>query len=426
MTKVYSKSGALLKRSLNVIPTGSQTFSKSYLQYPENASPLFLSRGEGGRVWDVDGNQFVDLVNGLMPVVLGYKDKGVDAAIKQQLENGISFSLSTELEVELAELLVEIIPCAEMVRFGKNGSDATTAAIRLARAYTKKDRIAVCGYHGWHDWYVATTSRSLGVPKSVCELSHRFEYNNIDSLHQLFRSHPGEFAAVIMEPMNAVEPEPGFLEEVKALAHKAGVVLIFDEVITGFRYSLGGAQELFSVTPDLATFGKAMGNGMPISAVVGRADIMALFEEVFVSGTFGGETLSIAAAIAVIKKMKREPVIKDLWEKGSFLANKVRQIIEDLALSNVFSLSGKAPWMLLGVRDHQSATKELIKTIFIREMLANGVLMQVSHNVSYAHTQDDLHLVLDAYRNALALVKESLEGGRLEEHAAIEPVFQVR
>ena len=396
--------------------------------YPRNLSPLFLRRGEGGRVWDVDDNEFVDLVNALLPVVLGYQDQDVNNAIKQQLENGISFSLGSELEIQLAERLVEIIPCAEMVRYGKNGSDATSAAIRLARAYTKKDRVAVCGYHGWHDWYIGSTVRNLGIPKSVCDLTHRFEYNNIDSLHQLFRLYPGEFAAVIMEPMNTVDPYPGFLEEVKALAHKEAALFIFDEVITGFRYRLGGAQELFNIVPDLATFGKAMGNGMPISALVGRADIMSLLEDVFISGTFSGETLSIAAAIAVIDKMRNEPVIENLWEKGEALANAVCQEIQDFELESVFSLSGKPPWMILNIADHNMARKEAIRTIFMREMLANGVLMQSSHNISYAHTDEDLKHITNAYRCTFSAIKKELTHG-LEERlgcSALEPVFKVR
>ena len=425
----YQKSQELLVRALKVIPLGSQTFSKSHLQYPRNEAPLFLTHGKGGRVWDVDGNEYVDMVSGLLPVILGYQDSDVNAAIQAQLQKGISFSLGTELEVQLAERLIEIIPCAEMVRFGKNGSDATTAAVRLARAFTKRDRVAVCGYHGWHDWYVGATVRDYGVPKCVGELTHRFEYNNIDSLREILKSHPNEFATVIMEPMNVAEPQPGFLNAVKALAHQHGALFILDEIITGFRFSLGGAQSLFDVMPDLATFGKAMANGMPISAVVGRADVMSLLEDVFVSGTFGGEALSMAAALAVINKMQQTPVIEQLWEMGASLADAVRHEISTAKLDGVFSLSGMAPWMILTIHDAGDQSRELIKTVFMREMLRQGVLMQSSHNICYAHTVEDVDCVVNAYKNSFGLIANLLREDALEESLdgpVLKPVFSVR
>ncbi|WP_068494835.1 aminotransferase class III-fold pyridoxal phosphate-dependent enzyme [Paramagnetospirillum marisnigri] len=421
-------SKALLERAEAVIPLGSQTFSKSRIQYPED-SPMFLTHGLGGRVWDVDGNSYVDMVCGLLPVVLGYQDPDVDAAIRAQLTNGISFSLATELETQLAERLVELIPCAESVRFGKNGTDATSAAIRLARAFTGRDRVAVCGYHGWQDWYIGSTTRNKGVPKAVQGLTHTFAYNNLDSARQLFIDHPGEMAALILEPMNAVDPAPGFLEGLKELAHAHGALLIFDEVITGFRYHLGGAQTLFGVTPDLASFGKSMGNGMPISAVMGRADIMREMEEVFISGTFGGEALSLAASIAVIDKMKREPVIEGLWRTGTILADEVGKLTAAHGLSDVFSLVGRAPWKILAVQDHAKARKEAIKTLFAREMLRAGVLFLASHNVCYAHDAADINRVLTAWDVALAKVEAELATGRLEERLpcpAVMPVFKVR
>jgi glutamate-1-semialdehyde 2,1-aminomutase/spore coat polysaccharide biosynthesis protein SpsF len=425
----YSDSYAMLRRAEKIIPLGSQTFSKSHIQFPEGAAPLFLTHGRGGRVWDVDGNEYVDLVCALLPVVLGYGDPDVDAAIRDQLGRGISFSLATELEVELAELLVEIIPCAEMVRFGKNGTDATSAAVRLARAHTGRDHIIACGYHGWQDWYVGATVRNKGVPEAVRRLTHRVAYNDLDTLDSMFRQLAGDVAAVIMEPMSAQEPREGYLQEVKALCRRNGALLIFDEIITGFRYALGGAQELFGIVPDLAAFGKAMGNGMPISAVVGRADVMREMEEVFYSGTFGGETLSIAAAIAVIDKMRREPVIQRLWSTGEELAAGARQRLAAAGLDGVISLSGKAPWMLLGFQDHPAARKEVIKTLFMREMLQRGVLIAASHNVCYAHDGSDTQLVLDAYDETLAVIAAELKCGNVEARLncpPIEPVFSVR
>jgi glutamate-1-semialdehyde 2,1-aminomutase/spore coat polysaccharide biosynthesis protein SpsF len=421
-------SNALLERAEKVVPLASQTFSKSRIQYPAD-SPMFLTHGQGGRVWDVDGNCYVDMVCGLLPVVLGYQDPDVDAAIRAQLNNGISFSLATTLETELAERLVELIPCAEMVRFGKNGTDATSAAIRLARAFTGRDRIGVCGYHGWQDWYIGATSRHKGVPEAVQHLTHLFAYNNLDSARQLFIDHPGEIAALIMEPMNAVDPAPGYLAELKELCHANGALLVFDEVITGFRYALGGAQSMFGVTPDLASFGKSMGNGMPISAIMGRADIMREMENVFISGTFGGEALSLAASIATIDKMKREPVIEKLWQTGTILADEMAKLTAGHGLSDIFSLVGRAPWKILAVQDHPTARKEAIKTLFAREMLRAGVLFLASHNVCYAHDGEDINRVLTAWDKALGKVAEELATGKLEDRLpcpAVMPVFKVR
>jgi glutamate-1-semialdehyde 2,1-aminomutase len=220
----------------------------------------------------------------------------------------VIFSLPHPIEAEVAELICEMVPCAEMVRFGKNGSDATSGAIRLARAFTGRDRVAVCGYHGWQDWYIGSTARHRGVPKATRDLTHTFAYNDLTSLDALLDAHAGEFAAVILEPMNVTDPAPGFLEGVKQRAHRHGAVLVFDETITGFRYANGGAQQLFGVTPDLATFGKGLANGYPVSAVAGRREIMKLMEEIFFSFTFGGEALSLAAARA--PAISRSPLLR--------------------------------------------------------------------------------------------------------------------
>ena len=227
-----------------------------------------------------------------MPNILGYCDPDVDYAIRHQLTRGISMSLPTSLECELAERLVQHIPSAEMVRFGKNGTDATSAAIRLARAATRRDRVVAVGYHGWQDWYIGATARRLGVPAAVSELTDMVPFGDLEAMEATLKSHANEYAAIILEPTGAVEPPQSYLKDLKKLAHEHGALLIFDEIVTGFRWGLGGAQAKYNVTPDLSAFGKAMGNGMPISAVVGRSDVMRLMEDIFYSGTFGGEALS--------------------------------------------------------------------------------------------------------------------------------------
>ena len=334
---MYKKSEQLLNRALKSIPLASQKFSKSLTQYPRGVSPFFIERGRGSKVWDVDGNEYIDFVNSLAAVTIGYCDKDVDKAVQEQMKNGVTFSLPHTLEMEVAEKLIEIIPCAEKVRFAKNGTDATSASIRIARAYTGKEHIAVCGYHGWQDWYIGSTTRDLGVPKAVKELTHKFEYNNLESLEKIFQEQ--ELACVIMEPMNIEYPQDNFLKKVKELAHKNNALLIFDETVTGFRYSLGGAQELFDVTPDLATFGKGMANGYPLSAVVGSNKIMQKVEDIFFSGTFGGETLSLASANAVIDKYKDKKIIEYFYEVGSYLIKKLNQLIANESLEGYFAIN---------------------------------------------------------------------------------------
>jgi glutamate-1-semialdehyde 2,1-aminomutase len=429
MAKRYSNSLKTLKRSKRVIPLGSQTFSKSYVQYPQGHSPLFIQRGKGGRVWDIDGNEYVDLVCGLLPVILGYCDSDVDAAIKKQLGKGITFSLPSLLETELAERLVEIIPSAEMVRFGKNGTDATSAAIRLARAYTGRDHIIALGYHGWQDWYIGATTRHKGVPNAVSNLTHKLPFNDLDAIYNLFAEYPEDIAAIILEPMSSIEPEDGYLESLREFTKKNNILLIFDEVITGFRYALGGAQELFKVTPDLSCFGKALGNGMPISAVVGKKEIMMEMQEVFFSGTFGGETLSLAAAIAVVDKIKKDQVIESLWKKGSYLSEEVTNRIKENKLSGIIKLSGKSPWKVLNFQDYGDTEGAFFKTFYMVEMLKHGVLTIGTHNICYALNDEDMEHILKAYDKTLMSLSNAISDGNIKEKLPcpiIRPVFNVR
>ena len=369
----YAKSEEQLKRAEQTIPLGSQTFSKSRTQYPVGISPLYAARAKGAEIWDVDGNKYIDLVSSLASITLGYGDPEVNKAVKKQLRLGVSLSLPARLEAEVSELIVEMVPSAEMVRFGKNGSDATSAAIRLARAYTGRDHIIVCGYHGWQDWYIGSTTRNKGVPESVASLTHKFEYNNIETLKVLLDSLGNKVAAVIMEPMNVDFPNPGFLEEVQALTHQVGALLVFDETITGFRFTKGGAQELFGITPDLSTFGKGMANGSPLSAVAGKRDVMMEMEEIFFSGTFGGELLSLAAAKVVLKRHMREDVAAKLAAAGESLSDQTELAIAQNDLESVVKISGHASWKFLNWSNTQDYSVDQIKTYFMQEVFRRGV-----------------------------------------------------
>jgi glutamate-1-semialdehyde 2,1-aminomutase len=425
----YSKSEALLTRALRTVPLGSQTFSKSRTQFPHGVSPYFITRARGCRVWDADGNEYIDFINSLAAVTLGYNDPDVTAAVEAQLRDGVIFSLSHPLEMEVAEKIVDMVPCAEMVRFGKNGSDATSGAIRLARAATGRDRVAVCGYHGWQDWYIGSTARWRGVPQAVRDLTHSFPYNALDELEKLLTAFAGEFAAVILEPMNTTEPAPGFLEGVKAAAHRHGALLIFDETITGFRFANGGAQQHFGVTPDLATFGKGLANGYPLSAIAGRADLMKLMEEIFFSFTFGGETLSLAASLASMSKLQREPVVDTLYRQGSKVLDGVRDRILKHEAGEFMAICGNPTWSFLMLKDVAGYTQWQLKTLFMQEMLARGILAFGTHNISYAHSDSDIAALLAAYDEVIPLLVKGVRGNCLESMLRcepLEPLFKVR
>ncbi len=429
MSDRYKNSEALLERALRTIPLGSQTFSKSKTTLPFGVSPYFVDRAKGSRLWDVDGNEYIDFVNALACVTLGYCDPDVDAAVRKQMESGVTFSLPHRLEMEVAEILVEMIPCAEKVRFAKNGTDATSGAIRVARAHTGRDRVAVCGYHGWQDWYIGSTSRDLGVPRAVKELTHTFKYNDIASLQHVLDEHPGEFAVVILEPMNVAYPQDGFLEKVRVLTHQHGALLVFDETITGFRYANGGAQQEFGVIPDLATFGKGIANGYPLSALVGKTEYMDVVERIFFSGTFAGETLSLAAAKAVLTKLQREPVIETLKLRGQKILDGVNQLISEMGLTQIIAISGHPTWSFLQFKEAGGFTTWDIKTLFIQEVFKRGIYTLGMHNLSYAHSDADIEALLECYREVFGLIKSSVAGGTLRDRLQCEPLvplFRVR
>jgi len=427
--KTFARSDQHFARAIETVPLAAQTFSKSHQQWVRGASPLFLTAGKGCRVTDPDGNIYIDFLQGLMANVLGYGDPDIDAAIRGQLERGMSFSLATTLEAELAERMVADIPCAEMVRFAKNGSDATSAAIRLARATTGRDKVALCGYHGWHDWYIGSTSRDLGVPAAVRELSDVFAFNDADALEALLKRAPDAYAAIVLEPAGVRAPAPGFLEAVRDCATRYGAVLVFDEIVTGYRMHIGGAQAATDVTPDLACFGKAMGNGMPIAAVVGRSELMRGMEDIFFSGTYAGEALSLAAAIATIDKIKREDVIARLWRLGDRLIAESNSIFAAHGLGDALNFAGDGWWPRLHVTS--SAVDPVLMTSLLRqEFVAHGLLLASSFNLCLAHDNEPVVTeTLVALNGAAADIREHLDAdepaSRLRGEL-VQPTFAVR
>ena len=420
-----SESLRLLERARQLIPGASQTFSKGPTQFVEGAAPAFCERAKGARIWDVDGNEYLDYTLALGPMILGYCHPEVDEAVREQLALGTTFTLPHRIEVELAEEIVRLVPCAEMVRYGKSGSDAVGAAVRIARAATGRDPVLFCGYHGWHDWHIGATTRSKGVPAAVGALTASFPYGDLDALERLLRER--EPAAVVLEPVGIVEPPENYLRDIVALAHDHGALVIFDEIITGFRLRLGGAQEYFGVEPDLAAFGKAVANGLPLSVVAGRRELMQEFEEIFFSTTHGGEALSLAAAIATLRVLERDDVIPTLWRRGESLVSGLRSLVERHGLDGRVVCLGYAPRTAVLFRDADGRESLELKSLFQQECIKRGVLFTGSQFISAAHTDDDVRRTLEIYDEALGELAEAVAHGdaasRLEGRP-VQPVFR--
>ncbi len=399
----------LLKTAKNLIPALSQTFSKAPYSYVEGIYPAYISKGKGSHLHDVDNNEYIDYVLALGPITLGYQYKRVDDAIKNQLKQGISFSMPHYLEVELSKEIKSIIPGTDMVRFSKTGSDAGTGAVRAARAFTGYDNIAYCGGGGvWHDWFTTITSRNEGIPKVLKKMIRKFIYNDIDSLKILFEDWKGEVATVYMEPMMTEYPKNNFLQQVKKITHHYGAVLIFDEVITGFRFAKGGAQELLNVDADLAVFGKGIGNGMPLGAITGKRKYMEKFNDIFYSTTYGGETLSLAAGIAVIKEIKEKPVIKHCWNLGKSFISEFNKMAEEID-TNV-KMDGIPVRSKIVCNDENGNPSVLLKSLFYQECLKRGVLFGPGYVfLSYSHSKKDIEKTLKVCKISLKILKKAIK-----------------
>lgn len=413
----------LLQRAERCIPAQTQTLAKGPRQHVRGVAPVYARRGKGAYLWDVDDNRYLDYSMAIGPVILGYADPGVNRAIEQQLHDGITFSLMHPLEVEVAEMLHGIVPNAENIRFSKTGCDVTTAAVRLARAYTGRSTILCCGYHGWHDWYIATTDRAMGIPTAVRDLTFTFNYNDIQSVYEAIDA---DTAAIILEPMVFDEPDNNFLQELRELCTQRGIVLIFDEMWTGFRISPGGAQMRFGVQADLACFSKAIANGMPLSALTGKAEIMRLLEhDVFFFTTFGGEALSLAAAKATLHRIIDGEVLQRIELLGDELRDGVRST---LAANDVTyaSVKGLGPRTMLSFSDSVEDPL-LLRSFMQQELLRNGILWNGFHTLSASHTKHDIQYTLDVYAELIPMMHEHVRMGTLSlalRGKPVEPVFR--
>lgn len=428
----FQRSKELQKKSHALIPGGAHTYAKGDDQYPELA-PGFIERGKGCHVWDLDGNEFIEYGMGLRSVTLGHAYDPVDQAAYQKMRQGINFTRPSSIEVECADKLLSFIDGADMVKFAKNGSDVTTAAVKLARAYTGRDMIAICADHPFFsvdDWFIGTTDMNAGIPETISNLTVKFHYNNIYEVKSLFDQYPNRIACLIMEAERLDPPENNFLQNVKQVCHDNGALLIFDEIITGFRWHLGGAQKYFGVIPDLSTFGKAMGNGFSIAALAGKREIMELGglntdrERVFLlSTTFGAETHALAASIATMKIYEEEPVIQHLYRQGERLAEGINQAVQEHQLEGYFGTIGKPCNLLYFTRDENQQPSQPFRTLFLQETIKRGLIMP-SLVVSYSHTDEDIERTLGAINEALVIYRKALNEG-VEKYLVGRPVKPV-
>jgi glutamate-1-semialdehyde 2,1-aminomutase len=428
----YSKSRALQPKAHRLIPGGSHTYAKGDDQFPEQA-PGFIARGKGCHVWDLDGNEFIEYGMGLRAVTLGHGFEPVVEAAYKQMQQGINFSRPAKIEIELAEAMLGVIDGADMVKFAKNGSDVTTAAVKLARAYTGRDLVAICSdqpFFSTDDWFIGTTELNAGIPQAIRDLTLKFRYNDLDGMRELFDRHPGRIACIVMEAEASTPPAAGYLKGVKDLCEERGALLVFDEMISGFRWHLGGAQKFHGVVPHLSTFGKAMGNGFAIAALVGKRDIMQLGgldhsqSRVFLlSTTHGAETHALAASLTTIRVYRESEVIGFLWKQGERLRELVKRSIAENRLEGAFEIVGRPCNLVFATRDRNGNPSQAFRTLFMQELIRRGVVAP-SFVVSFSHSDADLDRTAEAVHAAHVIYRKALDEG-IDKYLEGRPVKPV-
>jgi len=421
-----SRSGQrLYEKAKKLIPGGTQLLTKRPERFAPNQWPCYFSRAKGVDVWDLDGNKFMDMsFNSVGACILGVADTDVDAAVRTAVDAGTISTLNCPEEVELAELLIELHPWAEMVRYARCGGEAVTIAVRIARAHTRRDKVAFCGYHGWHDWYLAANLgekdaldghlrkglEPLGVPQSLEGTVFPFHYNKIDELRSIINEHGSQLAAIIMEPIRSEQPEEGFLEEVRRLADETGAVFIFDEVSSGFRLHCGGAHLLFGVEPDMAVFAKGMSNGYPMAAVIGKKSVMEAAWETFISSTYWTERIGLVAALATIRKHREHRVHEHLISTGEHIQKCWRDCARNAELS--ISVHGIAP---LSHFSFECDDSQAVATLFTQLMLDHHILACPSFYATYAHTSDHVEEYRRATQEVFQILQHAISTGTVKE-----------
>jgi glutamate-1-semialdehyde 2,1-aminomutase len=432
----FERSNELRRSSHRLIPGGAHTYAKGDDQYPV-LSPGFIVRGQGCHVWDPDGNEYIEYGMGLRAVTLGHAFPQVVEAVYREMLCGNNFTRPSVIEAECAEQLLDLVPFADMVKFGKNGSDVTTAAVKLARAYTGRDLVAICADHPFFstdDWFIGSTVMNTGIPKAIQDLTVAFHYNDIGSLAGLFAQFPGEIACLVMEvETTECHPQPGYLEAVQRLCHANGALLIFDEIITGFRLALGGVYALHGVEPDLCTFGKALGNGFSISALTGRREIMELGglvqqdrERVFLlSQTYGAENQNLAAAIETMNIYRSIDVVGVLRRQGERLEAGVKQMVAAQGVEGYFDVIGHPSNLIYVTRDTEKKRSQWYRALFMQEIIKRGVIGP-SFVISYSHSDDDVDRTIEVVGEALQVYRRALNDG-VEKYLVgrpVKPVFR--
>lgn len=416
----FTESERMRAKAHAMIPGGNHTYAKGDDQYPV-LSPSHVVRGLGCRVWDVDGNEYIEYGNGNRAVTLGHAFPAVVKAVKAELDRGVNFSRPGAIEVEAAEKFLSFTGAGEMVKFSKDGSDATSGAVKLARAYTGRDLIAICGDHPFFsvdDWFIGSTAIYGGIPDAIRNLTVKFRYNDIDSVKALLAEHPGQIAGFILEAERTEPPKDNFLQELQRLAREAGALFILDEMITGLRWHNKGAQHVYGLDPDLSTWGKALANGFSASALTGKREFMRLgdleqteHKRVFLmSTTHGGETHTLAAAIATMKVYESEPVVEHLHRVGDRLRTGFRQAAAKHGLERRLTIAGRESNLLFGTLDPDGKPSQAYRTLFLQETIKRGVIMP-SLVVSYAHSDADIDQTVDAIDGAMGVYKRALDQG---------------
>lgn len=430
----FDKSLELQRRFNELIPGGAHTYAKGDDQFPE-FMPVYVARGKGARVWDADGNEFIEWGNGLRSVSLGHAFEPITSAVRAQLELGANFGRPAIIELQCAEEFLSMVDGAEMVKFCKNGSDAVDGAIKLSRAYTGRDKVAMCASHPFfsvHDWFIGSTPMAGGIPEAIKPLTTKFYYNDLESVKKIFSEHPGQIACVILEAQKIEEPADGFLHKVQALCRENGAVFVLDEMITGFRWHIGGAQKKFNIVPDLSTWGKALGNGFAISALAGKREIMQLGgldhkkERVFLlSTTHGAETHALAAAIANIRFYRENQVIERLYEQGTKLEQGFMEASRDLGLEDKVAIVGPPCCSVYTSRDQDNQPSQPFRTLFLQETMKRGLLMP-STIISYSHGDREIDETVAKVHEALVVYRKALDEGveKYLEGRAVQPVWR--
>jgi glutamate-1-semialdehyde 2,1-aminomutase len=415
----FAASNAHMAAVHALVPGGAHTYAKGDDQYPEGMAPV-IERGAGCRVWDLDGNEYVEFGNGLRSTTLGHGFEPVLSAVHRHLDNGVSFVRPHRMEREAAELIVDLIPSAEMVKFGINGSDATTAAVRLARAYTNREIVAVCRQHPFlstDDWFIVTTPMSAGIPKSAQALTVQFSYNDLPDLERVFAEFPGQVAAVVLEAETVEVPAAGYFDGLRRLCDQHGALLILDEIITGFRWHERGGQFVYGIQPDLCVFGKGLANGFPLSALAGRREVMRLggfaedADRVFLlSQTAGAQPWALAAMMAVADTYQREKTADRLHQIGAGLRRGIEAVVADAGLSAYFELRGRDCNLTYVARDQLGQPSQVFRTLVLQEFLERGILAP-SFVVCAAHDEAAVDLAIEVVAQLMPVYQRALEQG---------------